>query len=785
MRRILFLVCVCLWWTTVLLSQGTPAYTVTRLDGSLYESVRVDGTTALVTGAGGIVLCTKDKGVTWSQVLGIPGQMYTGGTVLPDKTVLLFGAIGSIISMQPPYTRFTRLPVVDNQTQRVKQGCAVTQTHVLCIDQYGMAQWYQVGDTLMRPVPSLAKYNVRCLARLRTGVLMAGTTEGVIRSLDSGETWTLVRSEKSSQNEVIYAHVTDADTAIFGFCDVTQTTQRLHITGDSGKTWKVSPVLNVVGPVLWYGSNSCQIFDRKGVPSTMLMYRVARVEYLHLPISRTVWSVADTSRYMADATASGFTVRGTLMNSALAFDGSVTIMMGMNKTLYRSTDGGRTFALRSHISDPTVLLGSDFGWTRMYDDSTISWAGPQQRYSSSTDGGVTWMPRKYPADRTILPFNWRTSIYRMLSPTCYIAGSEYRRYDITTDGGETFRHPALYEFGNVFLDLFYTTEIRSVDSVIRINGDGVFLISDSCRVWTKVGDLGIGQTYDRRDSTYLDVFLGTVVPFANCHLATVDVTKQKASAAKKIYQKHILLRSCDLFRTMDTILVITTSIGGISYSVRGSSAFYYTVDGKLYYTLDGGVSWDTVMAKDAPDDIWVTVPKEAFYVGNSDNKIWITRDSGNTWLKIPVPVQDTGLTWKAIGYSQRRVYAVLTQHEQTALYRIDFAPDSGVVQSVDAEPAPPPPPVHVRAVIPNPFSASVRFIIGTEPSVDMRSLSVGVYSLNGVLVADLTESYRSQTPDDRGEVTIQWDATEQPQGVYRVIVQSAQGSQSVSIVKAR
>jgi hypothetical protein len=163
----------------------------------------------------------------------------------------------------------------------------------------------------------------------------------------------------------------------------------------------------------------------------------------------------------------------------------------------------------------------------------------------------------------------------------------------------------------------------------------------------------------------------------------------------------------------------------------------------------------------------------------------ITCDSGRTWTSVPPPSGRPDFSWDVVGYSKRRAFVSTNIRDLTSLYRIDFAPDSGVVQSVDAEPAPAPPTVHVRAVIPNPFSASVRFIIGTEPSVDTRSLSVGVYSLNGALVADLTESYRSQTPDDRGEVTLQWDATEHPQGVYRVIVQSTQGSQSVSVVKAR
>lgn len=633
---------------------------------------------------------------------------------------------------------------------------------------------YEVGDTLMRPVPGLTKYNVRCLARLRTGVLMAGTTEGVIRSLDSGKSWTLIRSETTSQKEVVYVHVTDADTVVFGFCDESQTTQRLHISGDSGKTWRRSGSIGMSGPILWYRDAVCQLFDGRASASFQLGRRVVRVDYLFNPVSRLTACTADTSRYMAYCR----------LTTAVAFDEKHTLMAGINRTIYRSTDGGRSFRLRSHLADPGPLAGANFAMTSTYKDSVVSWAGPKQMYSTSTDAGVTWMPRKYPVKWRIEP-GGHTSNYQLLSPTCFIGASELMRMDISTDGGETFEHPGIYDStGYVESADPSWTDILSVDSIVRVAGYELYLVTDSCRQWTKKGRLPV-YLYSRDSIIYSNDFVGMASAHGNV-IVLIDAMKYDERLKRWFFGQYMLLRSKDFFSNTDTILSVSSlKAGSVGLRLYGDSTIVFSRNSTYYISRDLGTTWDTMDVSTVPREVWFRIPADSVYVFGQRNNIMITCDSGRTWTSVPPPSGRPDFSWDVVGYSKRRAFVSTNIRDLTSLYRIDFTPDSGVVQSVDAEPAPPPPPVHVRAVIPNPFSALVRFIVGTEPSVDTRSLSVGVYSLNGALVADLTESYRSQTPDDRGEVTIQWDATEQPQGVYRVIVQSAQGSQSVSIVKAR
>jgi hypothetical protein len=62
---------------------------------------------------------------------------------------------------------------------------------------------------------------------------------------------------------------------------------------------------------------------------------------------------------------------------------------------------------------------------------------------------------------------------------------------------------------------------------------------------------------------------------------------------------------------------------------------------------------------------------------------------------------------------------------------------------------------------------------------------VGVYSIDGRKITDLSSEYMQHVPGENGEVTLQWDGAQAAQGIYRIVVQSPQGTQSVSVIKAR
>ncbi|MFN5865430.1 MAG: hypothetical protein ACK45R_00375, partial [Candidatus Kapaibacterium sp.] len=677
---------------TQLFAGSASQYGLCRIDGFLSGGVVIDSNSALTFGEAGMLLLTRDKGVTWTQISGTPLKDIVSGVVMPNKDVVLFGPVGNIVFLSPPYTSCKRLPGMRNQTQVIVSSCALSDNELMCVDNYGVSGRYVLGDTLLNVMPALQQYNIRCVARLQSGVVFAGTTVGVIRSLDSGRTWTVVRRDSTSQDEAVFAHVSTADTVVIGFCDPTQATQRLHITGDSGRTWKTSSLLSLAGPILWFGSGSCQVYNYRGRVGSMLGRTVSRVEFLYKPVSRIVHSISDTSRYMSQA--------GVL--NAFAFDDRHTIMVGANKTIYRSSDGGRSFSLRSHISDPSALKGSNYAMTSVYDGNILTWTAAEQRYSSSTDGGATWMPRTYPVGYGILP-RALTTKYVAVSPNCYIGASKYQRLDITTDGGNTYSHPGVYgPDGMPYYDEYPYTVIISADTVLRITTDSVTFITDSCRKWRKISDLKIGKLKYPGLDICTDRRLTGILATGNTVYAYLYDSKYNYNETIEYFSNDVILRSRNLFRTWDTIFTIRAASGRYGLRLRGDSNIYYQVNETLYRSTNQGDTWDTMLVKDAPREVWFEIPKDSVFVFLQGYNIMITQDSGRSWISVPPPVDHPDFYWGVLGFSKNRAFVFTNVRDITNLYRIDFAPDSGITQSVEAEPPSKPSPVWVRAAIPNP-----------------------------------------------------------------------------------
>jgi hypothetical protein len=98
--------------------------------------------------------------MTWHDVAGEKYQDVYQGAVMPGKSIILFGYSGIVMRADPPYSTMTSLPFVINQIQPVRTACAVTDRELICVDDYGVAMRYEIGDTLMRPV--LGSFAHRC-----------------------------------------------------------------------------------------------------------------------------------------------------------------------------------------------------------------------------------------------------------------------------------------------------------------------------------------------------------------------------------------------------------------------------------------------------------------------------------------------------------------------------------------------------------------------------------------------------------------------------------------------
>ncbi|MFN5866847.1 MAG: hypothetical protein ACK45R_07615 [Candidatus Kapaibacterium sp.] len=319
--------------------------------------------------------------------------------------------------------------------------------------------------------------------------------------------------------------------------------------------------------------------------------------------------------------------------------------------------------------------------------------------------------------------------------------------------------------------------------MLKVTDREIYIVGDSCRLWKKVGIAPI-YLYNN-DSLTLSNDLRALSINYGYIVVWIEASRYNMIEQRWTYRKTLLLRSKDYFKTMDTILALPAGSGSFGFRTRGDSVLVFSNNSTYYLSKDIGETWDTLQVSDVPREVWMRIPRDSVYVFRQGDNVAITCDSGRTWYHVPPPSNDPNFEWNVVGFSKRRAFVASKYDFTTALYRIDFAPDSGITQSVEAEPPSKPSPVWVRAAIPNPFSTLVSFTVGAAPGVPRAEVQVGVYSIDGRKITDLSSEYMQHVPGENGEVTLQWDGAQAAQGIYRIVVQSPQGTQSVSVIKAR
>jgi hypothetical protein len=606
---------------------------------------------------------------------------------------------------------------------------------------------------------------------------MIGTTTGILRTLDSGKTWRTILTGESGVTEAIFAYTTYKDSVIFEFSDSEQKSQKLYITGDSGKTWRSSPVLSNVGPILWYGNELCQILHLKAASGSFLV----QYDNVFKPVSKSTTFATNTSRY----------VEQYVLFAGMAFDESTTILFGRDKTIFQRSANDKAFQLISHL--PVVTSGwlANYQRTICYGDSLLSWQGLRQLYITSKNAGVTWWPCQIPT-REYRDFS-SAAWYKILSTSCFIGTTTSRVADITTDGGNSFTRYGMFENdGSVLDDNLSPAVIVSADEVYKATKEthlGIFYITDSCRKWT------LQKSYLRyleltSDSIWIERRPMQLAKAGDALFMMIHEIRQVGTnGTPKL--RYLLIRSTDRFASADT--VFNRDDASIFVSMTAGQTIRCMLEnvksGRVFIhsSNDAGVTWDSVLKDDAPREYYMTIPFKNFACADKERKkILLTTDSGQVWSECHVPITDSSrFDLSTIGNTGKWAYFATNDGGPSALYRIDFALDSGITQSVESEPPSKPSPVWVRAAIPNPFSTIVSFTIGAAPGVPRAEVQVGVYSIDGRKITDLSSEYMQRVPGENGEVTLQWDGAQAAQGIYRIVVQNPQGTQSVSVIKAR
>ncbi|MFM8471989.1 MAG: hypothetical protein ACKOBV_00535, partial [Candidatus Kapaibacterium sp.] len=311
--------------------------------------------------------------------------------------------------------------------------------------------------------------------------------------------------------------------------------------------------------------------------------------------------------------------------------------------------------------------------------------------------------------------------------------------DITKDGGETFDHPGMYNAdGRVYEDLESVVIILSADSVIKIMGPEIAIITDSCRTW------------DRRKTlpprfTYVGDTLGTVINtlvddgFMFSGYLYLRMARFVYDVKRNIITEisSILLRTRDFGVTFDTLLHTNSLEGRFTLRHYGDSSIVFAHENReadrsvVYMSNDLGMSWDTMSVSEAPREAWIEIPRDSFVIHYQDDHLIVTRDSGRTWRAIPLADSSKDFFWSSLSYTRNTAFLAFYHLERTGLYRLDFVRDSGIVQSVEPSEAERPSPIRLRMAKMHPFRARATIGLRADDTVPLVDIHLGVYDLQG------------------------------------------------------
>lgn len=158
--------------------------------------------------------------------------------------------------------------------------------------------------------------------------------------------------------------------------------------------------------------------------------------------------------------------------------------------LYRTTDGGRTWAL---VADPPFDVGTLVADPR---DSRVLYAGvvpngtagapaPYGGFFKSVDGGASWIPSNGGLDPANLPWFTRVAI-DPANPSSFYAAATYGGIYKSADGGASWRSVGAALGGRYVLSI--AVHPRSSSIVLAGTVDGIYASFDSGETWRTMNE---------------------------------------------------------------------------------------------------------------------------------------------------------------------------------------------------------------------------------------------------------------------------------------------------------
>ena len=633
----------------------------------------------------------------------------------------------------------------------------------------------------------------------------AATTDGVYRSFDAGESWTLVDSVIMAMD--IAVNSVDTNIVFVTHGDLFSMGHGIYRTQDSGDSWEK---LTVGLPETFGGKAVLSIFDADpstiyvsigfshgGATATQLCrstdggdswtllsefdYSKYQGWYSHFvgvhptDSSKVLVGGIDIFKWIEDSgTFSQKTYWykwsfGTIIppgdpegpadyshadHHAMVFHPTNpdTIYFATDGGIFRTVDGGETFRSLNGGYQTTQFY-SGFSTSRL--DSNLAMGGLQDNGSAIYYGRDGWMKvigadgaysAINTADDNIMYGSW---YYRSIVKS-YDRGLNFNDYVAPPDtSNESLNFISPFVMSPTFPDHIYA------------GGSKVYKTTDGGASWN------VGNNGDELDGN----------PVLTMAIAEIDPNVVYVATAPWYSRAHVFVTRDGGFSWMDiTQNLPDRYIVDLAVDPTDNNIVYATLSGfgssHLFRSADGGGDWDDIGSglPDVPTNAVIVDPDYPthIYVGN-DIGVYFSIDTGKTWQTFMEGMPEAVIVMDLVVSQVNRSLRVATHG--SGVYQRPLPP---AIVSVESEPSQISRQFTLAQNYPNPFNAVTTIKYHNKYAAD---ISLIIYDLNGREVERLSEGNQPA-----GAHVFEWNAANVSSGVYFYRLQSADFTETKKMV---
>jgi photosystem II stability/assembly factor-like uncharacterized protein len=731
-----------------------------RLDSDLGVLQWADSSTVYIGGTNGCLLRSKDKGITWKQLLLPDSKVQINGIAFSSATTGCAIGGGKIFHTSNRGELWTE---VANPTGKYITSIVISPLGIGTAIAYGGAILRSIDNGLTWKIVGTvgaSDYGYFRLEFISSTVVLAMNLDKVILSKDGGESFTATILTLPSDSGYTFSDVSISPSGtiiVLARLRIASAQCALFFSSDTGKTWQ-----SASAPTY---SNAC-------------FFRQDSIGYI-LSTAEGIQCTKDKGEHY-EKQLPGSTKLGDYLTSIRFTSPDIGIAVGKSKKIYRTSNGGEKWDLVSYLwrpeNDhffPVQFVTRDTGFMGAY---------PTTLYRTS-NGGATWLPQlkiSYEDGPNFSDQNRISALYfhTTLKGCGFTNGFNKQLY--TEDGAETLnahRGVVADEPKICFLDsaigaVFSTNERYISQQPLTLFSQAyIGLTHDGGKTWTSSFIDSIGLVSGFYYSPTLLVGAGAIIDSFN------STTYVRSS-------RGLLLHSTDGGMTWErTVFKEVDYIGSIKAfdektyiavctKTRNNTNYAY-----VCRTQDAGKSWTTIdsVIDISIRDMHFLNDTIGYIVGWRGFFMW-TADGGKTWKRNR---QDSLFEFESVSAVQGGAYMTA----QKSIWRV-FLPDSLTTSVTEADiDESLAPSVWLRYPRPVPTSGKLQLDAIWVMNLDVSTIKIKLYDMLGIELRDITDSFHSNAGTNTG--IVDFDGSALATGIYYIEINGGGYRKAVPVIIAR